>query len=99
MLVKVDLRISLFRATRATDLYTTGTAGLIVGVFLFSAFADFKGRRPAFFICTALMIVFNIIPIWVSHSYTAYVVLKVNLGLYLPSLSRQFFPRFSPLVA
>ena len=71
----------LFRATRATDLFTAGTAGLVVGVFLFSAFADFKGRRPAFFICTALMIVFNIIPIWVSHSYTAYVVLKVPLGL------------------
>ena len=24
------------------------------------------------------MIVFNIIPIWVSHSYTAFVVLKVS---------------------
>ncbi len=66
------------KATRATDLYTMGTAGVIVGVFIFSAFADYKGRRPAFFISTLLMIILNIIPIWISHSYTAFAVIKVS---------------------
>ena len=71
----------LFRATRATDLFTAGTAGLVVGVFLFSAFADWKGRRLAVFISTAFMIVFNLIPIGISQWYPAYAAIKARLTL------------------
>ena len=65
------------KAARPTDLFTIGTAGVIVGVFFFSAFADWKGRRPAFFISTLFMIILNIIPIWISHDYTAFAIVKV----------------------
>jgi MFS family permease len=65
------------KATRATDLFTLGVVGIIVGVAIFSTIADYKGRKPSFFICTGLMIVISIISVFVSHSYTAYLVLKV----------------------
>ena len=52
-----------------------------MGVFLFSAFADYKGRRLAVFISTAFMIVFNLIPIGISQWYPAYVAIKARLTL------------------
>lgn len=63
---------------RATDLFTLGVVGLILGTFFFSAFADWKGRRPAFFISTAFMIVFCLVGTFVSQDYGAYLALKVS---------------------
>lgn len=66
------------KVNRPTDLYTLGTAGLIVGTFVFSAIADWKGRKPSFFLSTAFMIVFCVASIWASHSYDAFLALKVR---------------------
>ena len=63
---------------RATDLFTLGVVGLIVGTFIFSLIADFKGRKISFFLSTFFMIILCIIPIWVSHSYPWYLALKVR---------------------
>jgi len=62
---------------RATDLYTWGTVGLIVGTAFFSAFADWKGRKPAFFAATAIVLVFQLAKIGLAHDYAAYVAVKV----------------------
>ena len=48
------------KGARATDLYTIGTAGLIVGTAFFSWFADWRGRRPAFFVSTLIVIIFQL---------------------------------------
>merc|ERR1719259_160472 len=61
---------------RATDLFTVGTAGLIVGTFIFSAFADWKGRKPAFFVSTALVIIFQLAKLGLAHDYNGYVLVK-----------------------
>ncbi len=66
------------KAKRATDLFTLGVVGLIVGTGIFSAIADFKGRKISFFISTAFMIVLTIISIFISHIYGAYLTFKVN---------------------
>ena len=69
---------------RATDLYTLGNVGLILGTAVFSALADYKGRRLAFYIATAFAVGFSLVQIWVSHIYPLYVTMKVpalNLAL------------------
>jgi MFS family permease len=66
---------------RATDLFTLGNVGLIVGTAVFSAFADFKGRRLAFYIATAFAIGFQLVQIGVSHIYPLFVLMKVNIKL------------------
>ncbi|XP_059097213.1 carcinine transporter-like [Tigriopus californicus] len=64
------------RQNYATNLYTIGVAGLIVGSGLLSALADFKGRKYSFFISTLLVIICSIAPIWFSHSYLWYCIFK-----------------------
>ncbi len=64
--------------TRATDLFTLGVVGIIVGVAVFSTIADYKGRKPSFFLCAFLMIAISIITVFISHSYPAYLALKVS---------------------
>lgn len=61
---------------RATDLFTVGTAGLIVGTFIFSAFADWKGRKPAFFVSTALVIIFQMAKLGLADDYNGFVAVK-----------------------
>lgn len=68
------------KATRATDLFTLGVVGIIVGVAIFSTIADYKGRKPSFFICVFLMMCISIITVFVSHSYAAYLTLKVSIA-------------------
>ena len=43
----------------------------------FSTIADYFGRKLVFFICTFLMIALSIASIFVSHSFPAFVALKV----------------------
>lgn len=63
--------------TRPTDLFTLGCVGLILGTTVFSALADFKGRRLSFYVSTLAMIVCQLIQIGVSHIYPAYVAFKI----------------------
>ena len=63
--------------TRATDLFTLGCVGLILGTAVFSWLADAKGRRLAFYLSTIAMIIFQLIQIWVSHSYGAFLAMKI----------------------
>ena len=62
---------------RPTDLYTWGTAGLIVGTAFFSAFADWKGRRPAFFVSTVVVLAFQLAKIGLADDFAGYVAVKV----------------------
>ena len=64
---------------RATDLFTLGNVGLILGTAVFSALADYKGRRLAFYIATLFMVGFQLIQIGVSHIYPLFVTMKVSL--------------------
>ncbi len=64
-------------ATRATDLFTFGCVGLIVGTAIFSWLADAKGRLLAFYFSTIAMVVFQLIQIGVSSSYPAFLTMKV----------------------
>jgi len=73
------------KGARATDLYTIGTAGLIVGTAFFSWFADWRGRRPAFFVSTLIVIIFQLAKIGLADKYTAYLIVKIiAFGAMLP---------------
>jgi MFS family permease len=67
------------KESRATKLFTFGNVGLILGTAIFSALADFKGRRLAFFGSTLAMMVCQLIQVGVSHSYPAFLTFKVYL--------------------
>ncbi len=73
------------KVSRATDLFTLGCVGLILGTAVFSLLADFKGRRLAFYASTLAMILFQLIQIGISHKYAAYVVVKVNIDMQVNS--------------
>ena len=66
------------------DLYTLSVVGLILGTFIFSAFADFFGRKLCFYIGTATCIVFTLCMIPTSHNYHLFAFFKV-LSLSLSS--------------
>lgn len=86
------------KMTRATDLFTLGAVGLIVGTAFFSAIADWKGRKPSFFFSTAFMIIFSVASVFISHNYIAYIVVKVSLQQEQPNKfppSNFFFHIFS----
>ena len=59
------------------DLYTLSVVGLILGTFIFSAFADFFGRKLCFYIGTASCIVFTLCMIPTSHNYHLFAFFKV----------------------
>ena len=63
--------------TRPTDLFTYGCVGLILGTALFSWLADAKGRKPAFYFSTILMVIFQLTQVGVSHSYPAFLAMKI----------------------
>lgn len=59
------------------DLYTLGVVGLILGTFVFSAIADFYGRKTSFYIGIVTVMVFSFLQIPVSYSYDLYALFKV----------------------
>ena len=71
------------KGARATDLYTIGTAGLIVGTAFFSWFADWRGRRPAFFVSTLIVIIFQLAKIGLADYYTGYLIVKVMISSWM----------------
>ena len=48
-----------------------------LGTALFSWLADAKGRKPAFYFSTILMVAFQLIQVGVSHIYGAYLAMKI----------------------
>ena len=64
---------------RPTKLFTIATVGIIIGTALFSLFADFKGRKPAFFFAVVVVVVFQLIQIGAVSNYVAYTVVKVRI--------------------
>ena len=64
------------------DLYTLSVVGLILGTFIFSAVADFFGRKLSFYIGTATCIVFTLCMILSTpspHNYHLFAFFKVFL--------------------
>ena len=62
------------------DLYTLSVVGLILGTFIFSAVADFFGRKLSFYIGTATCIVFTLCMILSTpsrHNYHLFAFFKV----------------------
>jgi len=59
------------------DLFTLAVVGLILGTFVFSAVADFFGRKLSFYIGTATVIVFTLCMIPVSYDFHLFALFKV----------------------
>ena len=74
------------QAMVVADLYTLSVVGLILGTFIFSAFADFFGRKLCFYIGTATCIVFTLCMIPVSHNYHLFAFFKVAPSLQIGAL-------------
>jgi len=60
-----------------SDLYTLGVVGLILGTFVFSAIADFFGRKTSFYIGIVTVMLFTFLQIPVSYSYDLFALFKV----------------------
>ena len=70
------------KAMVVADLYTLSVVGLILGTFIFSAVADFFGRKLSFYIGTATCIVFTLCMILSTpspHNYHLFAFFKVFL--------------------
>ena len=61
------------------DLFTLAVVGLILGTFVFSAVADFFGRKLSFYIGTATVIVFTLCMIPVSYDFHLFALFKVRI--------------------
>ena len=44
----------------------------------FSWFADWKGRRPAFFVSVALVLIFQLAKLGLADNYVGYLIVKVS---------------------
>jgi len=60
-----------------SDLYTLGVVGLILGTFVFSAIADFFGRKTSFYIGIVTVMLFTFLQIPVYYSYDLFALFKV----------------------
>jgi len=58
------------------DLYTLTTVGLLLGTFIFSAIADFFGRKTSFYVGCACVIVFSLCMLPVSYSFTLFALFQ-----------------------
>merc|ERR1712001_291451 len=59
------------------DLYPLGVVGLILGTFVFSAIADFYGRKTSFYIGIVTVMLFSFLQIPVYYSYDLFALFKV----------------------
>ena len=67
-----------FQANYIPDLFTLAVVGMILGTFIFSAVADFFGRKLSFYIGAATVIVFTLCMIPTSHNYHLFAFFKVS---------------------
>ena len=65
------------KANYTADLYTLSVVGLILGTFIFSAVADFFGRKTSFYVGAAVVITFNLCMLPVSYSFDLFALFKV----------------------
>lgn len=65
------------KAHYTPDLFTLAVVGLILGTFVFSAVADFFGRKTSFYVGTATVIVFTLCMLPVSHNFQIFAFFKV----------------------
>jgi len=65
------------KANYIPDLFTLAVVGMILGTFIFSAVADFFGRKMSFYIGAATVIVFTLLMIPTSHNYHLFAFFKV----------------------
>jgi len=65
------------KAHYTSDLYTLGVVGLILGTFVFSAIADFYGRKTSFYVGIVTVMLFTYLQIPVSYSYDLFALFKV----------------------
>eukprot|EP00092_Neocalanus_flemingeri_P014336 GFUD01015463.1.p1 GENE.GFUD01015463.1~~GFUD01015463.1.p1 ORF type:complete len:584 (+),score=109.85 GFUD01015463.1:144-1895(+) len=65
------------KAHYTPDLFTLAVVGIILGTFVFSAVADFFGRKTSFYVGCATCIVFTICMIPVSHNFHMFAFFKV----------------------
>jgi len=65
------------KALYAADFYTLSTVGMVLGIFIFSAIADYFGRKTGFYAGLACVIVFSLCQIPVSYSFALFGFFKV----------------------
>jgi len=65
------------KAHYTPDLFTLSVVGLILGTFVFSAVADFFGRKTSFYVGTASVIVFTLCMIPTSYNLQLFAFFKV----------------------
>jgi len=63
--------------TYTPDLYTFSVIGIILGTFIFSAVADFCGRKLSFYIGCAVVILFTLCMLPTSHNFHLFAFFKV----------------------
>ena len=61
------------------DLFTLAVVGLILGTFIFSAVADFFGRKLSFYIGSATVIVFTLCMVPTDFNFHLFAFFKVNI--------------------
>jgi len=65
------------KAHYTPDLFTLAVVGLILGTFVFSAVADFFGRKISFYVGVATVIVFTLCMLPVSDNFRLFAFFKV----------------------
>ena len=66
------------QANYVPDLYTLAVVGLILGTFIFSAIADFFGRKLSFYVGSATVIVFTLCMIPTDFNFHLFAFFKVR---------------------
>ena len=66
------------QANYVPDLYTLAVVGLILGTFIFSAIADFFGRKLSFYVGSATVIVFTLCMVPTDFNFHLFAFFKVR---------------------
>ena len=66
------------QANYVPDLFTLAVVGLILGTFIFSAIADFFGRKLSFYVGSATVIVFTLCMVPTDFNFHLFAFFKVS---------------------
>ena len=69
------------QANYVPDLYTLAVVGLILGTFIFSAIADFFGRKLSFYVGSATVIVFTLCMVPTDFNFHLFAFFKVRIHI------------------
>ena len=67
------------QANYVPDLFTLAVVGLILGTFIFSAIADFFGRKLSFYVGSATVIVFTLCMVPTDFNFHLFAFFKVHI--------------------